>query len=64
MNIAPERFSEKIPNKAVLRDFFVNQCKLYAPPQREMTAQFCRDILRGKKKLLKQSEVQRVEEIP
>ena len=29
-----------------------------------MTAKFCRDVLAGRKKLLKQSAVLRVEEIP
>ena len=45
-------------------DFLVNKCQLYAPPAREMTKKFCRDILNGKKKLLKQEKVIRVEEIP
>ena len=49
------RFIEKIPNVHVLRDFFTNTGKYYCPHKRELALKFCRDVLSGKKKLLKTS---------
>jgi hypothetical protein len=42
-------------------DFFGNHMQRYTPPARYMTAIFGRDILCGKKKLLKKSEIRWVE---
>ena len=47
------RFMSKIPNASVMRDFFVNTGKFYVPPQRDLTSTFCKDVLAGKKKLMK-----------
>ena len=35
-------FSNKIPTKEDLMDFFVNQCGRYTPPAREVTALFAK----------------------
>ena len=36
----PMEFLQKIPNRSVCRDFFVNKCKFYCPPQKDLTAKF------------------------
>ena len=59
-----KRFLAKIPNASVMRDFFINSGKYYVPPIRDLTSAFCRDILAGKKKLMKLSSVLWVEEVP
>ncbi len=43
----PSRCHVKIPNKETLLDFWINKSGLYAPPQRDLTAQFTRDVLSG-----------------
>ena len=47
-----------------MRDFFINQGKYYVPPKKDLTSAFCRDILAGKKKLMKLNQVLWVEEVP
>ena len=34
LNFTPQRFLIKIPNVKVIREFFINQGKYYAPPLR------------------------------
>ena len=62
--MASTQFLRKIPNTKVLRDFLVNTGGYFVPGMRDLTAKFCRvilsfsinffkDILAGKKKLLK-----------
>ncbi len=50
-------FTSKIPNLDALRDFFIHKCLRYCPNMRDMTTTFAKDVLKGKKKLLKLSEV-------
>ncbi len=64
MRMAPSRFAEKCPNRAALLDFFANHMQRYTPPARYMTATFGRDILSGRKKLLKKAEVRWVQDLP
>ena len=55
MKIAPSIFAKKIPNRSVLRDFLINKMELYCPSLRELTSEFAKDILAGRKFLLKQN---------
>ncbi len=48
-SVPPSQFALKIPNKKALRDFFHRHCQKYVPPHREMTMDFMRDILAGRK---------------
>ena len=47
-----------------MREFFYNAGGYYCPPKRDLTARFCKDVLQGKKKLLKLNEVKWVEFVP
>ncbi len=62
--MAPSQFAKKCPNRQTLMDLFNNHCQQYTPPFRYMTSAFGRDVLCGKKKLLKKSEVKWVEHLP
>jgi len=53
--MAPSKFAEKCPNRSAMLDFFNNHMQRYTPPERYMTAAFGKDILSGRKKLLKKS---------
>ena len=55
---------KKIPNRQVMREFFITKCKYYCPPQKDLNIQFIKDILSTKKKLLKFHEVNWVENVP
>ncbi len=57
-------FTSKIPNLDALRDFFIHKCLRYCPNMRDMTTTFAKDVLCGKKKLLKLSEVLWVKDAP
>ena len=61
---APSSFSQKIPNRQALRDFFYNHCKKYCPSYRDLTASFAKEVLAGKKFLLNLDQVKYVDEIP
>ncbi len=50
--MTPAQFMATIPNHTALRDFFTNRCRKYCPPSRDMTLEFCKDVLAGKKHLL------------
>ena len=60
----PVNFMKKIPNRQVMREFFISKCKYYCPPQKDLNIQFCKDILSGKKALLKYQDVNWVENVP
>ena len=62
--ISITEFIKKIPNKAKLREFLVNTCHYHCPPNRDLTKKFTKEILSGKKKLLKLTEVNWVENVP
>jgi len=51
--MAPSIFATKVPNRTALRDFFINKMNLYTPSLREMTSTFAKDVLAGRKFLLK-----------
>jgi hypothetical protein len=53
IGIEPSKFSDKIPSKKSLMDFFENHLGLYTPPEREMTTLFAKQVLSGEKLLLK-----------
>ena len=55
IGVAPSKFSDSIPSKKALMDFFQNHLGLYCPPEREFTAKFAKDVLSGDKCLLEQS---------
>ena len=68
-------FMKKIPNRAVMREFFISKCNYYCiyyllpynfqgPPQKDLNIQFCKDILAGTKALLKFAEVNFIENVP
>ena len=42
----------------------MNEGGYYCPPMRDLTSEFCRQVLSGEKKLMKSSEVLWVEEVP
>ena len=42
----------------------VNTCHYHCPPNRDLTKKFTKEILSGKKKLLKLTEVSWVENVP
>ena len=48
----------------MLRDFFTNTGKYYVPPKRDFPLSFCKDILAGKKRLMKLSNVHWVGKVP
>ena len=54
----------KIPNRKSLHDIFVNECKRYCLPLKNMTLKFGRKILAGNKKLYLISNVVAVSHIP
>ena len=62
--IPPSQFATKIPNKKALMEFFERHCSKYLPPAREMTMEFARDILSGKKHLLDMKDVKWVTKAP
>ena len=47
-----------------MRDFFTNSGKYYVPPKRDFSLTFCKDILAGRKKLMKTSNIRWVAAIP
>ena len=47
-----------------MREFFKSKMKWYCPPMKDMNVGFCKDILSGKKKLLKFAEVNWIENVP
>ena len=65
LKLAPSKFMKKIPNMTVMREFFISKCKYYCktilnniynllgPPKKDLNALFIKDILSGKKSLLK-----------
>jgi len=61
---APSQFATKIPNKKALMEFFERHCLKYLPPEREMTMDFARDILSGKKHLLDMKDVRWITKAP
>ena len=54
-DLEPIHYLKKIPSINILRDFFANTGKYYLPSNRELGSKFCKDILAGRKKLLKSS---------
>ena len=62
--MAPSQFAERCPNRKALIDFFGNHMQRYTPPERYMTAIFGKDVLSGRKKLLKKSEIRWVQNLP
>ena len=47
IKLAPKRFLKQIPNRNVMREFLITTCKFYTPPERDLSTQFCKDILSG-----------------
>ncbi len=57
INCVPSRFLKKIPNIKVMIEFFTTTGKLYCPSERDLSTPFVKDILSGKKSLLKMADV-------
>jgi len=63
INFAPKKFLKKIPNIDIMIEFFTSKGKYYCPPQRDLSTQFVKDILSGKKALLKMADVKFVKNV-
>ena len=62
--MAPSKFAERCPNRGALMDLFNNHMQKYTPPARYVTSAFGKDVLCGKKKLLRKAEIKWVEHLP
>ena len=51
-------------SKKTMREFFVEEEKLYLPPNRDLTAKFCRQILAGDKELFEIYKINRSINVP
>ncbi len=47
-----------------MREFFVEEEQLYLPPNRDLTAKFCRQILSGEKELIEIYQIKRSINVP
>ena len=50
-------FRKIASSKKKLREFFVEVAGLYVPPDRDLTAKFCRKVLSGEKELFTLADV-------
>lgn len=57
INFAPKKFLKKIPNMDIMIEFFTSKGKFYCPAQRDLSTQFIKDVLSGKKAFLKIADV-------
>ena len=55
---------KKLGTSSKMREYFVEACEEFAPPLIHLTAQFCRKILQGEKKLLPLVEVKHCVNFP
>ena len=51
-------------SKKAMREFFVEEEKLYLPPDRDLTSRFCRQVLSGEKDLLHIGAINRTIGVP
>ena len=63
INFAPKKFLKKIPNIDIMIEFFTTKAKFYCPTQRDLSTQFVKDVLSGKKALLKMADVKFVKNV-
>ena len=47
-----------------MREFFVEEEQLYLPPNRDLTAKFCRQILSGEKELIEIYQIKQSINVP
>jgi len=57
-------FMKKIPNLVVLYEFLKHRCQRYVPCKRDFTLAFAKEVLAGRKKLLKLKEVNWIDKVP
>jgi hypothetical protein len=61
----PGSFLKKVASsKKSMREFFVEEEQLYLPPNRDLTAKFCRQILSGEKELIEIYQIKRSINVP
>ena len=51
-------------SKKAMREFFVEEEKLYLPPDRDLTSKFCRQVLAGEKELFHSGAINRSIGVP
>ena len=51
-------------SKQKMREFFIDDNNEYLPPDRDLTAEFCRQVLAGEKDLLHEGLVKKVANVP